>query len=123
MANINSNEGSKTGEVNKSTFNALLCKSSQKESDNICIVRLSTNSWKDDRGVHFKKSLNFLKRKCKGFNILAEDCDVVGAEDVIPKIINLLNIPDGVYQLTTCNESKDWETGYVDDYDYKLVPA
>jgi hypothetical protein len=27
---------------------------------------------------------------------------------------------DGIYQVTTCNESTDWETGVLDDL--KLIP-
>lgn len=29
--------------------------------------------------------------------------------------------PEGVYELIIINESKCWETGCVDDYDWKLV--
>jgi hypothetical protein len=28
-----------------------------------------------------------------------------------------------VYGVVICDESRDWETGYVDDYNYRLVPA
>jgi len=88
---------------------------------NICVVRLTTTAWMDKRGVHLKKSLNFLKRKCKGFNILDEDCSLVGAGEVIPRIINIDSVEDGIYSVVTCNESKDFESGYIDDYDYKLI--
>jgi len=88
---------------------------------NLCTVRLTTSMWKNERGLHFKKSLTYLKRQCAGFNILEEDTCSIGAEEVVPRIINLLDVPDGIYQVATCNESKDWETGFVDDYDYLLV--
>lgn len=93
-----------------------------KGNDAICIVKLTTRHWLDTRGVHLKKSLVFLKRKCNGYNILVEDCESFGAEEVIPKIININEAPDGVYLVAPCNESKDWESGHIDDYDYKLVP-
>jgi len=99
----------------------LLCASDSEKGENICVVRLTTSAWSDSRGVHLKKSLNFLKRKCKGFNLLYEDCSMIGPEEVIPRIINIYSVPDGVYRVVTCNESRDWESGYVDDYDYKLV--
>lgn len=88
----------------------------------ICVVRLKTSIWLDERGAHIKKSLNFLKRKSSGYNILKEDSQMVGADEVLPRIVNIDSVADGIYEVTTCNESKDWETGYVDDYDYKLLP-
>ena len=105
-------------------LNDLLCAEPTVEVEqNACVVRLTTSAWKNDRGVHLKKSLDFLKRQCVGFNILDEDCLMIGAEEVVPKIININSVPDGVYRVVVCNESRDWETGHVDDYDYKLVSA
>jgi hypothetical protein len=70
-------------------LNDLLCENSTKKQEPICVVRLRTTAWCDKRGVHLKKSLNFLKRKCVGLNILDEDCSMVGVDEVIPRIINL----------------------------------
>lgn len=105
----------------ESELNVLLCASQPVEDESVCVVRLTTTAWKDSRGVHLKKSLNFLKRKCKGFNILDEDCSMVGAEEVIPRITNIDTVDDGIYRVVTCNESRDWESGCVDGYDYKLI--
>jgi hypothetical protein len=92
-----------------------------KEQKYVCAVRLTTSFWCDGRGVHMRKSLNFLKRKCEGYNILDEDCSNVGAEEVMPRIVNIDSASDGIYKVVTCNESRDWESGYVDDYDYQLI--
>lgn len=95
----------------------------KKEPPNECIVRLTTNVWCNSNGVHIKKSLRFLKRKCKGYNILDEDCQMIGADGVMKRIINLHNCKDGVYEVITCNEFACWETPHIiEDYDYKLVP-
>lgn len=85
------------------------------------VVRLTTSSWHDKNGLHQKKSLTYLKRKCAGFNFIDEDCNMVNAGEVFDRIINLDECEDGIYQIITCNESKDWKTGYIDDWDYKLV--
>lgn len=90
-------------------------------SKNICVVRLRTEYWHDNNGCYIKKSLKFLKRKCKGFNILYEDVSHVGFEDVFTKIVNIDECTDGVYKCVTCNDHRDWETGIVEDYDYKLI--
>jgi len=92
-----------------------------KPDQSLCVVRLVTTVWIDARGVHQKRSLNFLKRKCKGYNILIEDCQMVGASEIVPRIINLNDVVDGIYQVVTCNEIEDRETGSVEQYDYKLV--
>lgn len=86
-----------------------------------CTVRVKTTVWADKRGVHTKKSLTFLRRQCEGFNILAEDASAIGAEEVFPRILNLGEVEDGIYEVVVCNESHDYETGCVDDYDYQLV--
>lgn len=37
-------------------------------------------------------------------------------------IINLDECGDGLYEVVVCNETHDWESGYVDGYDLKLIP-
>ena len=86
-----------------------------------CVVRVKTTVWSDKRGLHTKKSLTFLRRRCEGVNILEEDLGAIGAEEVTSRILNLWEVKDGVYILTTCHESRDYETGHIEDYDYKLV--
>ena len=91
-----------------------------KERENVCVVRLKTSTWSDKRGVYLKKSITYLRRLSKGYLILEEDTKNIGTE-VIEDIINLDECSDGVYEVATCNEQYDWETGYIDSYDYKLV--
>lgn len=93
---------------------------SENEVESLCIVRVTTDYWSDKKGLYQKKSIKFLRRQCKGFNILEEDCSAIGAEEVISRISNLDKIEDGVYMVTTTNEQRDWETWYVEDYEYYL---
>lgn len=86
------------------------------------VVRLTTNCWRDKRGLHIRRSLTTLKRQSSGYQILEEDCSMIGADEVVRQIVNLDECEDGVYLVVTCNESKDWETGFIDSYDYKLLP-
>lgn len=88
-----------------------------------CVVRVKTTTWADKKGLHQKKSLTFLRRRCEGFNLLEEDAGAIGAEEVMPRILNLGECEDGIYKVVACNERRDYETGYVDDYDYRLVTA
>lgn len=87
-----------------------------------CVIRLQTSYWKTKRGIFTKKSLTFLKRKCRGFNFLKEDVDMIGAEELIGRIINFDNMEDGIYKVMICNAHRDWESGYIEDYDYRLIP-
>jgi hypothetical protein len=86
-----------------------------------CIVRVTTNFYSDKRGLHVNKSITFLRRQCKGFNVLETDANECGAEDTIARIINLDSVSDGIYEVVTCNERRDWESGTIDSYDYQLV--
>jgi len=86
-----------------------------------CVVRLRTTVWNDKNGLHLKKSLTFLRRQCVGFNILGEDSDAIGVEEVLTKIENFNECEDGIYLVVVCNEHRDWESGYVEDYDYRLI--
>ena len=86
------------------------------------VVRLTTSSWTSKEGIHTTQSLRFLKRKCIGHNFVDEDARVGEAGDVMGRIINLHQCCDGLYDVVICNQSTDYETGYVDDYDYKLIP-
>lgn len=94
---------------------------SENEVESLCIVRVTTDYWSDKKGLYQKKSIKFLRRQCKGFNILEEDISALDAKEVITRIYNLNEVKDGVYMVTIFNVQKDWETDYIEDYDYKLV--
>lgn len=91
------------------------------EPENICVVRVKTSYWNDGNGLYQKKAITFLRRKSKGFNILEEDCSAIGTDQVMQHIENLGSVEDGIYRVQTINETRDWESGYVDGYDYFLV--
>jgi len=95
---------------------------SKNPSHDRTVVRVTTSSWMDDRGLHTKRSLNILKRYSFGHNLLKEECSISGAEDAVRNITNLHDIPDGVYHVVPDNFSRDWETGYIDDWELRLVP-
>ena len=88
-----------------------------------CIVRLTTSCWHNGDGLHINRTLRFLKRKCQGYNILYEDCQMIGADEVVNHITNLDECGDGIYEVVTCNEWSSWECpSCIEDYDYKLIP-
>lgn len=87
------------------------------------VVRKVTDYWKDSRGaLHMKISLLPQKKKSKGYNWLAEDtlsCEVM---EIMPTILNLNEVEDGVYEAVMCNISRGIEYGELDSYDIELVP-
>jgi len=89
---------------------------------NVCVVRLITTWWYNDRGIHQKKSLNYLHRKSSGWNIVQADSSDIGVDHVFNHIVNLDSCDDGIYEVIACNFGTDWETGYIEDWDYKLIP-
>lgn len=88
----------------------------------LCVVRLTTSVWSDDHGLHFHKTLRFLRRQCKGYNFLEEDIKNIGAELITQSITNLDTCKDGIYEVRVCNPKRDWESGFVEEWDYELVP-
>ena len=87
------------------------------------VVRVRTSVWGDRRGVYVNKSITFLRRQSVGTGLLDEEISAVGAEQAVARILNLDTCADGVYQVTLCNQKRDWETGYIDDYDFRLEPT
>lgn len=87
-----------------------------------CVIRLKTSMWKDNKGLHLRKDLIFMKRLSLDYNILEDDASNIGADEVITRIDNLDKCKDGLYQAIACNMSRDYETGMIDDYDYTLIP-
>jgi len=103
----------------------ILSESFNKKSDEPTpkfIVKLRTTMWGDRRGIYLKKSITFLKRQSVDIYFLEDDIEGMGADEVLIRILNLNECDDGIYELVVCNVSHDWETGYVDDYDYRLKP-
>jgi len=90
--------------------------------ENLVVVRVTTSYWSDKSGLHQKKSVIPIKRKCRGYNTLMEDASDIGVEEVVTRILNLDSVDDGVYEVILFNMFRDPESGYVEGYDYKLVP-
>lgn len=89
--------------------------------DPLVVVRVRTSWYHDNKGMHMKKSLTLMKRKSQGHNWVWEDLSNIGAEEVMPRIDNLMEVEDGLYEIEMINASRDYETGYLDDWDYKLI--
>ncbi|MBK1732898.1 hypothetical protein CKO41_14145 [Thiococcus pfennigii] len=92
------------------------------QSPNRIVIRLRTAAWHDQKGLHMRRDMLFLRRRCAGFNWLEEEADVAGADDPIRRIINLHQCQDGIYQVLPCHEHRDFETGHIEHWDYRLVP-
>ena len=85
-----------------------------------CVVRLKRSAYYTRTGVYFTESLIYLRRKCSGYNILEEEAQGVGAMDALP--INMTEMEEGIYEVVSCNETRDWESGVIDGYELKLIP-
>ena len=86
------------------------------------VVRLKTSSWVDDRGLHVKKSLTYMRRQCRGHNFLEETVTSVGANGAVEMFVNLHNVKDGLYEVGVTNQSTCPETHIVDGCDFVLRP-
>ncbi len=103
-------------------MNALLPVTEETDKGCRSVVRLKTSYWTSDRGLHMRRDLVRMKRLSWDYQILEEDAANFGADHVWERITNLDECKDGLYTIDLCNQSHDWESGYLDDYDYHLVP-
>lgn len=87
-----------------------------------CVVRLKTTVYSDRRGLHLKKSITYQKRKSKGYNFLYADAQDNGSADTIDLIDNIMDVPDGLYEVKVTDEIRAYESNEVVDYRYKLTP-
>lgn len=92
------------------------------ELDSRQVVRLTNEVWNDARGLHCRRSLRTLRRKSTRHLWFDEEISNGGADFAWKHLVNIDECKDGIYTVETCNERMDWETGYLDDYDYRLVP-
>jgi hypothetical protein len=92
------------------------------EQESLVIVRLTKSSYK--RGNKYSKeiSISLLKSKSKNENGWLDEEASNGFDSFMESITNLDSCKPGIYQFVTCNLSRDWETGIVDGYDFKLIP-
>lgn len=87
------------------------------------VVRVSRNAWIDRRGdLHVEVKLSVLKRKSVGYNPIEEESIMETVLAFADRIVNLNDVPDGLYTVELMNTYRDYETGLVDDWSWKLVP-
>lgn len=94
------------------------------EKPRVAVVRVKTSYYITKRGFATTKRIDFLRRKSDWEYVysIKEDASFGGADSVIGRIINLNDVKDGIYRMIWINEHRDWESGYIEDWDYKLVP-
>ena len=95
--------------------------------ENTCkglIFKAEVTQYRTNRGFAFTTKINKMKSmSCKG-------CEKCGSlEDIIYEfisndspIIGFYKVENGkLYTFNICNMYRDWETGYVEDYDLEIV--
>lgn len=99
----------------------LLLKEDSPCEDNRLVFRLRTTAY-ESSGYTLSKCLIPMRRLSKGHDFFAEDVSHVGVKECMDWIVNLDECEDGLYRLIMINEKRDWESGCVEEWDYKLVP-
>lgn len=85
------------------------------------VIRLSTEYYQSGSKYNIKKVITPIKRKSSGYNLIVDGSYDVGIEEVLSNIINIDECEDGIYVVDTTNISRDYWTGEIDDYQYKLI--
>ena len=90
--------------------------------DNVTVIKVKRNYYRNKKKEFvLETKLTIQRRSSSGHQLIEEDCDNTSCQDVIDRIRNLNDMPDGLYHLITVNLSHDFESGYLDDWDYKLI--
>lgn len=82
-----------------------------------CVGRLSHNRYIHGDRLVSQSTFTLLKRKSQ-----LTLSDLVGDADIDIDNLELGNHAEGLYEIIMCNESRDYESGYIDDWGLKLVP-
>lgn len=79
-------------------------------------IKVAICHWYDKSGLHMRKDIRVLSRKSgKGWKEwLGEDCSMGGADAVFK---NFKDLEEGEYKVTM-KTYQDFESGYVDDWEY-----
>lgn len=83
----------------------------------VLVGRLSRSQYMSNGRIVERTEFRLLKRKSIGVLI-----DLIIDEEYDISSINLSSYEPGLYELRTCNETYDIESGYCDGYDLKLTP-
>lgn len=89
---------------------------------NRCVLRLTTTYAKYPDGCTQFKSIHFLNKFCSGYNVLNESIGTDGLDETMDSVINLNEVPDGIYECKVVNQEEDPESGELLHYDYQLFP-
>lgn len=89
--------------------------------DDKCVikVRIKTSYYK--RGRRYCKETQITDLTKGPCYSLSDDISNLDVESVLTRIVNLDEVDDGIYQVILINQYRDWETGCIEDYDYKLI--
>lgn len=96
------------------------------ETEETCrgrVFKASVQHFPTKRGFGFSVRLNEMKTlSCPGCVRCGWQYEIQNNLCADDKIIGIENCQDGkLYNIEVCNTSTDWETGIVDEWDYKVV--
>lgn len=84
-------------------------------------VRVKTEFYKGkDGSANYKKVVRPLVRQSEEGALMAFTDDITEMPERIRDIVNLFDVEDGYYDMVPINICHDWETGIIEDWEYKL---
>ena len=86
-----------------------------------CVVKVQTEAYKRGETYFYGKSLRVIKR-LTDLDVISEDVSNIGTKEALENILNLSNLKDGTYCVVVVNRSYDIESGYLDGWNWGLVP-
>lgn len=84
------------------------------------IVSVRTSVYKTKRGLSVRRDVSVMRKFSGPRSLLFDDMSAGDASDTAERILNLHEVGDGLFRLVPVNVKLDWESGCIDNYDFKL---
>lgn len=89
----------------------------------ITVVRKKTEFFVGSRNsLNIRIKLIPVKSLSFGYQPIEDDISNSDAETVLNRILNINDVNDGIYKIVSCNHFTDKDTGYVESWNYRLIP-
>lgn len=90
------------------------------------IVRVITNTYINSRGeLVIQKTIRQMRSLSKapnGYLAFEGELSEVGTDAIGTSLVGVEDLLDGLYRMVVAFEGRDWETGYVEEVEYKFEP-
>ena len=98
----------------------------QNENQREDIVKVRTDTYINNKGeLVIQKTIRQMRSLSKspnGYLAFEEELSMCGTDAIGTSLIGVEDLDDGLYRMIVACKGRDWETGYVDEVEFKFEP-